>query len=138
MIIHSRLNVLFDDPFWVGIFEREYEGRYEAARVVFGAEPKDYEVYEFFIKNYPRLVFSPSLDTAVEEERRINPKRMQRKIKKATEVRGIGTYALQALKLLQEQNKKERKVRSREEREAEAKRQFELRTQKKKEKRKGH
>ena len=26
MIIHSRLNVLFDDPFWVGIFEREYEG----------------------------------------------------------------------------------------------------------------
>ena len=50
MIIHSRLNVLFDDPFWVGIFEREYEGRYEAARVVFGAEPKDYEVYEFFIK----------------------------------------------------------------------------------------
>lgn len=82
MIIHSRLNVLFDDPFWVVIFEREYEGRYEAARVVFGAEPKDYEVYEFFIKNYPRLVFSPSLDTAVEEERRINPKRMQRKIKK--------------------------------------------------------
>ena len=74
MIIHSRLNVLFDDPFWVGIFEREYEGRYEAARVVFGAEPKDYEVYEFFIKNYPRLVFGPSLDTVVEEKRRFNQK----------------------------------------------------------------
>ena len=59
MIIHSRLNVLFDDPFWVGIFEREYEGRYEAARVVFGAEPKDYEVYEFFYKKLPAACVQP-------------------------------------------------------------------------------
>ena len=32
----AKLTVLFDPPFWVGLFEREHGGRYEACRVVFG------------------------------------------------------------------------------------------------------
>lgn len=72
----GRLIVYFDDPFWVGIFER------------------------------------------VEK--------------------GIGTKSQQAIKLLQEQNKLERKVKSREQKEAEELRLFELKQQKKKEKHKGH
>ena len=41
----AKLTVLFDPPFWIGLFERERAGRYEACRVVFGAEPRDIEVY---------------------------------------------------------------------------------------------
>jgi hypothetical protein len=51
---------------------------------------------------------------------------------------GIGTKSQQALKLQQEQNKQERKVRSREQRDAKSQRLFELKQMKKKEKHRGH
>ena len=57
----AKLTVLFDPPFWVGLFEREYGGRYEACRVVFGAEPRDIEVYACILDRYDRLAFSPAL-----------------------------------------------------------------------------
>ncbi len=51
---------------------------------------------------------------------------------------GIGTKSQQALKLQQEQNKQQRRVKSREQKLAEAERMFELKQQKKKEKHRGH
>lgn len=50
-----KLTVLFDEPFWIGLFERERDGRYEACKVTFGAEPKDHEVYQFILDHYSRL-----------------------------------------------------------------------------------
>ena len=67
-----------------------------------------------------------------------NPKRAQRDAKKQTLETGIGTKSQQALKLQQEQNKQERKIRSREQRDAESQRLFELKQMKKREKHKGH
>ena len=58
-----------------------------------------------------------------------NPKRMQREAKKQMQETGIGTKSQQALKLQQEQNKQERKVRSREKKEADELRMFELKQQ---------
>ena len=75
--VSGKLTVFFEDPFWVGIFERIEDGRLSVAKVTFGAETKDYEVQ-------------------------------------------------QALKLQQEQNKHERKERSREKKEADELRMFEL------------
>ena len=45
--IKSRLTVFFEEPFWVGVFEQETDGVIRAARVVFGAQPTDAEVFEF-------------------------------------------------------------------------------------------
>ena len=59
MRLQVRLTVYFEDPFWVGVFERRQEGRLTAARVVFGAEPKDYTVYEHFLRGWRSLRFSP-------------------------------------------------------------------------------
>ncbi len=103
---------------------------------VLGAEPKDYEVYEFILKHYYSLQFSPAVATVVKENIR-NPKRMQRDVRKQLRDTGIGTKSQQALKLQQEQNKQERKVKSRERKLAESKRMFELKQQKKKEKHRG-
>ncbi len=105
--------------------------------VIFGAEPKDYEVLEFINRNYYQLQFSPAVEAVVKDTRK-NPKRAQRDAKKQTLETGIGTKSQQALKLQQEQNKQERKVRSREQREAENRRLFELKQIKKREKHKGH
>ena len=66
-----------------------------------------------------------------------NPKRVQREVRKQVQNTGIGTKSQQALKLQQEQLKTERKNVSREQRAAERQRQFELKQQKRKEKRRG-
>ena len=35
-----KLTVYFEEPFWVGIFERIEDGNVSVAKVTFGAEPK--------------------------------------------------------------------------------------------------
>lgn len=132
-----KLTVYFEEPFWIGVFERIEDGKLSVAKVTFGAEPKDYEVQEYIQKHYSSLKFSPAVDNVVKDMKR-NPKRMQREAKKQMQETVIGTKSQQALKLQQEQNKQERKKRSHQRKEAEKKRMFELKQQKKREKHKGH
>ena len=120
--VSGKLTVYFEESFWIGVFERIEDGKLSVAKVVFGAEPKDYEVQEY---------------TVVKDMKR-NPKRMQREAKKQMQETVVGTKSQQALKLQQEQNKQERKKRSHQRKEAERKRMFELKQQKKREKHKGH
>lgn len=78
-----------------------------------------------------------AVDTVVKEARK-NPKRLQKEAKKQMQNTGIGTKSQQALKLQQEQNKQERKAKSREKKLQEAERMFELKQQKRIEKHRGH
>ena len=134
--VSGKLTVFFEEPFWVGVFERVLDGKLSACKVTFGVEPKDYEIYDFVLKNYYQLRFSPAVAIDVKEVGR-NPKRVQRKVRKQVQNTGIGTKSQQALKLQQEQLKTERKAVNREQREAEKQRQFELKQQKRKEKHRG-
>ncbi len=136
-LICVKLTVYFDDPFWVGVFEHTEAGKLSVSKVTFGAEPKDYEISEYINRYYYHLKYSPAVDAVIKDSKR-NPKRLQRDAKKTVLEKGIGTKSQQALKLQQEQNKLERKIKSREQKEAEELRLFELRQQKKKEKHKGH
>ena len=135
--VNGKLTVYFEEPFWVGIFERIEDGKLSVAKVTFGAEPKDYEVQEYIQKCYFDLKFSPAVEAIVKDIKR-NPKRMQRSAKKQMLETGISTKSQLALKLQQEQNKHERKERSRKKKEAEEQRLFELKQLKKREKHKGH
>ena len=134
--VSGRLTVFFEEPFWVGVFERISEGKLSVCKVTFGTEPKDYEVYDFILKNYYCLRFSPAVATDVKEAVR-NPKRVQREVRKQMQNTGVGTKSQQALKLQQEQLKTERKIVNREQREAEKQRLFELKQKKRKEKHRG-
>ena len=110
-----RFTVLFQPPFWVGIGERWTEEGYQAARVVFGAEPSDAQVYQWVLTSWHRLPFTAA--EAGERPRAVpaNPKRLQR------EADGL-----------------ERRDRRSAQRRAEQEEQFRLRQQKKREKRRGH
>lgn len=138
MTARSSLTLLFENPFWIGLYEHFDEGRYEVCKITFGAEPKDYEVYEFLLRNRYKLKFSPPVKMEKTEEHKTNPKRMQREINRQLQDKGIGTKAQQALKLQHEQNKMERKTKSKMQREAEKERQYALQQEKKKEKHRGH
>ena len=131
------LTVFFENPFWVGVFERQEGSKLSVSKVTFGAEPKDYDVLEFVLKHYFELRFSPAVEADIKQTAD-NPKRRQRNAAKHLQRTGTGTKSQQALQKQREEMKTERKQVSREQREAEKQRQFELRQQKRKEKHRGH
>ena len=132
----AKLTVFFEEPFWVGVFERISDEKLSVCKVTFGAEPKDYDVYDFIQKNYDNLKFSPAVDVTVKKVAS-NSKRLQRNAKNQVQSIGIGTKSQQALQLQREEMKTERKKISKEQKEAEQKRMFELKQQKRKEKHRG-
>lgn len=133
-----KLTVFFEDPFWVGVFERTDGEMLETSKVIFGSEPKDYEIYSFILQNYYKLIFSRPIKVDAVEQKAINPKRLKRIVKKETDQKGVGTKAQQAMKLEHEKRKEEHKKTSKEKREELERIKFEKRQAKKKEKKKGH
>lgn len=134
----ATLTVYFDDPFWVGVLTRREGETLSAARIVFGAEPKDYDVYAVLLHGYGSLRFGGEVAADSRPRSQINPKRMQRVASRLTGAVGIGTKAQQALAQAREENKLERRAISRDAREAEAQRQFMLKQAKRKQKHRGH
>ena len=132
-----KLTVFWEGSFWVGIFERISGGKLSVCKVTFGAEPKDYEVWDFILKHYYELKFSPAIEAEVKQTAD-NPKRRQRNAKKQLQVLGIGTKSQQALQMQREERKTQKKQINREQKDAEKQRQFDLKQQKRKAKHKGH
>jgi len=97
----GKLTVYFEEPFWVGVFERISDGRLSVCRIVFGAEPKDYEIKDFILKHYYELEFSPAVKTELKRTAD-NPKRRQREARKQIQNTGIGTRSQQALQMQRE------------------------------------
>ena len=132
-----RFTVLFQPPFWVGIGERWTQEGYQAARVVFGAEPSEEEILKFILERWDTLRFSPE----VEAERRRepgNPKRRQREAAKAAAKAAPSTKAQQAIAEMREQGKAAARKKSAAERRETASRKRALRSEKRKEKHRGH
>jgi len=132
-----KLTVFFEEPFWVGVFERVSDGKLTVCKTTFGAEPKDYEVQDQILDQFYKLKFSPAVETVIRKSA-VNPKRRQRDAGKLLQSTGIGTKSQQALQLQREEMKTERRQISKEQKEAEKQRQFGLKRQKRKEKHRGH
>ena len=134
----GALTVLFEDPFWIGLFEVTDEEGLHVCKVTFGAEPTGQEIIEFVEKNWHKLKYSEGIETRSTLEIKKSLKRQLREARKQMVSQGIGTKSQQALKMQQERNKVERKQLSKAEREAERQRKFDLRQAKMKEKHRGH
>ena len=132
----DELTVFFEEPFWVGVFEHRSNGKLTVCKVTFGTEPKDYEVYDFILKNYSKLKFSPAIK-AHGKKLASNPKRLQREVKKKLQDTGVSTKSQQALQLQREELKTVRKQINKEQKEIEKERMFALKQQKRKEKHRG-
>ena len=100
----ASLTVFFEEPFWVGVFERIEDGKLSACKVTFGAEPKDYEVWDYILHHYYELVFSPAIEIQTRQAAD-NPKRRSRNARKHLENTGIGTKSQQALQRQREEMK---------------------------------
>ena len=129
--------VLFQPPFWVGIAERWDELGYSAAKVTFGAEPTDGQIYEWLEREWYKLDFSPADEGERPMAGRKNPKRARREAREATRERGTSTRAQEALSRQREQEGLVRQSGRRQKRQREAERKYLLRQQKKREKKRG-
>ena len=79
--VSGTFTVIFENPFWIGVFENECGKNYEVARVIFGVEPTDAQLYEFILKNFFSLSFRKSTSQNTLTQKEIGYKIMQRKIK---------------------------------------------------------
>ena len=140
MISQVKLTVLFNEPFWIGVFELIEDDEYKVCKVTYGCEPRVDETLDFILKRFYSLNFSSPISTekSTSALKKLNPKRMQRKIQQETASKGIGTKAQIALKLQHEQCKVERKKKSKEQKELEKQIKFDLKQKKRLEKHKGH
>lgn len=134
---HSCLQVVFDAPYWIGIYERTIDGVMEVCKITFGAEPKDYEVYAYLFEHWYSLSFSPQVQMTTQSPSKVNPKRMQRQVRKQMKQNGVGTKAQQALKLQQEARLQQKKKNKKIVKQNKKQMQFELRQLKKKAKHRG-
>lgn len=136
------ITVMFDPPFWIVLFESIEKGKYSVAREVIGtSEPTNTELILFFDRlDFNRIRYTVPTEEEKIHKSKISFKKMQKKVKRATEPTNYKhTYskAHEELKKQQEQNKQERKSASKEEKEEEKERKFELKQQKKKKKLRG-
>lgn len=136
--VKASLTVYFDDPFWAGLYERHTAEGYQAAKIVFGAEPKINEVQAYLLRHLWSLPLSRPQKEEISMEKRQNPKRIQREAQKQTSQRGIGTKAQQALQAERELRKTERTAHNRRERTENARERFLQKQEKKREKHRGH
>jgi hypothetical protein len=134
-----KLTVYYDGQFWVGVFEETDHGKLRAYRYVFGPEPRDNDVLDLINRQMLRLVGGVSRAIQTEEEvlKKINPKRMARIAAAEMNQPGISTKAQQALKLEQEQRKKDQAALSKQKKEVSDERKWLLRKVKAKEKHRG-
>ena len=133
----GSFTVLFQPPFWVGIAERWGAEGYSAARVVFGPEPTDAQIYQWLEREWHRLNFSPAAEGERPAAERKNPKRTQREAQAATQDRGISTRAQEALSRQREQRGLARKEQARGRREQQRQEKYLLRQEKKRAKKRG-
>lgn len=132
------ITVYFEDPFWVGLYERSDGDRYSVCKFTFGAEPRDYQVYEALITHWKELKFSPAIPQGGSSQVKVNPKRARREAARVLSGPPVGTKAQEAMKRQQAEGRQVRQEKSREEREAEEERKFQLRQEKRKQKHRGH
>lgn len=135
--VSSTLTVYHDGQFWVGLAEHVEDGRYGAARIVFGAEPSDEEILRFVVSKWERLAFFG--DEAAETKKLAkNPKRRAREAAKALRRPAMGTKAQRALASQRETMKRESAQARSQRRAEEAEAHFEQRKLKRKQKHRGH
>ena len=136
-----RLTILFDPPYWIGLLEAESDGLLYAARHIFGAEPSDPEVYAFVQNDLLPLMRSMTVGLPIDSaptSRHINPKRLQRNIRREVLRTDVPSKAHEAIRLQIEANTQERLTINRAQREAQRQHKRDVAAVKAKAKHKGH
>jgi len=135
--VTSVFTVFFEDPFWVGIVEENYNGINYMGKHIFGAEPSNSELLQFYIYEFDKIKKVKISETNI-ETRKMGFKKSLNKSKKAQDKIGVGTKSQNLFKMAFEEGmetkKKERKIEELTNKEEK----YKKKQEKKLEKKKGH
>lgn len=137
--VSSTLTVYHDGQFWVGMVEHVERGGLSVARVVFGAEPSNEEIYAWVLGHWESLQLSEACVPVDSRSERMagNPKRRAREVAKATKARGTSTASQLALARERERTKGEARSTRRFSHEQNKRERWELRCEKRRRKHRG-
>ncbi|PRO83328.1 DUF2992 domain-containing protein [Lactiplantibacillus pentosus] len=132
--------VVFDAPFYKIVFERSEKNHYFVATLNVGpSEPKIVNIYHFILEKWNTLVFFENDMSVVDVKAHINPKRLQRMVKKSLRKQvTIGTKAQNAIKMQHDEKKEKNRKLTSKMRQTNKHIQYEKEQQKKRENHKGH
>jgi len=88
--VTSVFTIFFEDPFWVGILEENYNGINYMGRHIFGAEPSNSELLQYYIYEFDNIKKLKIGVTDI-ETKIMNFKKSINKSKKAQSKIGVGT-----------------------------------------------
>jgi len=88
--VTSVFTIFFEDPFWIGILEENYNGINYMGKHIFGAEPSNSELLQFYIYEFENINKINIGKTGI-ETKRVNFKKSMNKSKKAQNKIGIET-----------------------------------------------
>lgn len=132
------MTVVFEQPFYKGIFERFDEDQYAIAKINLGTVlPKTRDIYQIILTDWNRISFT-NVGKISMKAHKMNPKRRQRNAQKQIHARFQGSKSQQAIQLTYENQKKNFRKQKHNQILKQKKQQFEIRQLKKKQKHRGH
>ena len=134
-----KLTIFHDGQFFIGLVEYTENQKSIFAKYTFGTDPDRETILKFIDKELLNLVNKSKVKTKRKSsDKKINPKRLQRKVAKEQKKKAITTQSQEVLKKEQELKKKSSKKRNKLKKEKEKARKRKIKKQKAKEKHKGH
>ena len=135
--VTSVFTVFFEDPFWVGVLEENYNGINYMGKHIFGAEPSNSELLLFYVYEFDKIDKIKVSEVEI-ETKKIGFKKSLNKSRKAQAKIGIGTKsqnlfrkAFEETMVIKKKGKKEEEILDKEEK-------YRKKQGKKLEKRKGY
>jgi hypothetical protein len=135
--VTSVFTIFFEDPFWVGVLEEQYDDQQYMGRHVFGAEPSNSELTQFYL-NELGAIRKIKIGESKIEAKKTGFKKSLSKAKQAQNKKGTGTKSQELFqRALEEAMDVKKKLVKAEERLDKAEK-YAQKQEKKLKKRKGH
>lgn len=136
-----KLTIIFDAPFYKGIFENQIDNKYFVAAINLGtSEPKIRDIYQLILQRWQTISFYASSKESSQVIKNISVKKMQKQARqnKHKILKFHGTKAQQVLQIQHNDLKLQRKQIHKQQQLLTKQQQFELKQLKRREKHKGH
>jgi len=135
--VSSVFTVFFEDPFWVGILEENYDGEKYMGKHIFGAEPSNSDLLQFCAHGFEKIK-KIKVSEADVETKKVNYKKSIYKAKKTQEKVGVGTKSQKLFKVAFEETMKIKEKEKKIEELLDKEEKYQKKLKKKLEKKKGH
>lgn len=88
--VTSVFTIFFEDPFWVGVLEEQYDDQQYMGKHLFGAEPSNAELTRFYLNEFDTIKKIKTGESK-SEAKKTGFKKSLAKAKKAQDKKGAGT-----------------------------------------------